>query len=128
MGASLLHWAGRGGEHRCPVRADSEAILATEKTEAKRRGWSGQHPGEKDKVRGRDLPQRQAGRGLLSTRHHTETVTPAGTFGLHTDVLPEALVNPEVLEGTEGTEGQLRGSGKPGGGLGNGRERLVALG
>ena len=48
-----------------PMRADSETILATEKTEAKRRGWSGQRPGEKDKVRGRDLPQRQAGRGLL---------------------------------------------------------------
>lgn len=36
-----------------PMRADSETILATEKTEARRRGWSVQRPGEKDKVQGR---------------------------------------------------------------------------
>ena len=36
-----------------PMQADSEAILATEKTEARRRGWSVQRPGEKDKIQGR---------------------------------------------------------------------------
>lgn len=63
------------------------------------------------------LRDRQA-EGSSRQRHHTETVTLAGTFVPHTGVLPEALVNPEVLEGTEGTEGQLRGSGKPAGGGG----------
>lgn len=59
-------FTGRGaGIVSGPVGADSEAILATKKTEARRRGWSCQGLGEKDQVQGRDLPQRRAGGGLV---------------------------------------------------------------
>lgn len=63
MGASSLGWGAVIVSG--PVGADSEAILATKKTEARRRGWSCQGLGEKDQVQGRDLPQRRAGGALV---------------------------------------------------------------
>lgn len=91
VGASLLSWAGRGGGIICgPVRANSEAILATEKTGGQEKGLERPAARGEGQGPGQGVPQKRAGGGLLSTASPYQDVIPAGTFVPHIDVSPEA--------------------------------------